>query len=76
MGILVAGTAYGNLAAGDSFGAARCLLQSGMALSNVETQLVGGLVAIFYCPINIGNVIIPNDELIFFRGVGIQPPTR
>ena len=36
----------------------------------------GGLVAIFYFPINIGNVIIPIDEVIFFRGVGIQPPTR
>jgi len=24
---------------------------------------------------HIGNVIIPTDELIFFRGVG-QPPTR
>ena len=29
----------------------------------------------FYSPINIGNVIIPIDELIFFRGVA-QPPTR
>ena len=29
----------------------------------------------FYVPINIGNLIIPIDELIFFRGVGIQPPT-
>ena len=44
-------------------------------------QLVGGLVAIVYFPIdiyiyiNIGNVIIPIDELIFFRGVA-QPPTR
>ena len=28
----------------------------------------------FICPY-IGNVIIPADELIFFRGVGI-PPTR
>ena len=25
----------------------------------------------FYFPINIGNVIIPNDELIFFRGVAL-----
>ena len=24
----------------------------------------------------IGNVIIPTDELIFFRGVGLKPPTR
>ena len=36
--------------------------------------LVGGLVAIFYFPINIGCLIIPIDELIFFRGVA-QPPS-
>ena len=30
--------------------------------------LVGGLEHQFYFPINIGNVIIPIDELIFFRG--------
>ena len=29
----------------------------------------------FYFPINIGLLIIPIDELIFFRGVA-QPPTR
>jgi hypothetical protein len=29
----------------------------------------------FYDLLYIGNVIIPTDELIFFRGVGI-PPTR
>ena len=29
----------------------------------------------FISPYNIGNVIMPIDELIFFRGVG-QPPTR
>ena len=29
----------------------------------------------FYFPRNIGNVIIPIDELIFFRGVA-EPPTR
>ena len=40
-----------------------------------DQLLVGGLVAIFYCPINIGFLIIPIDELIFFRGVA-QPPTR
>ena len=34
-----------------------------------QTVLVGGLVAIFYVPINIGILIIPIDELIFFRGV-------
>ena len=32
------------------------------------------MVAMFYFPRNIGNVIIPSDELIFFRGVA-QPPT-
>ena len=32
--------------------------------------LVGGLVAIFYFPRNIGNVIIPIDELIFFERGG------
>ena len=31
--------------------------------------------SIFIFPINIGNLIIPIDELIFFRGVA-QPPTR
>ena len=41
----------------------------------VDPYLVGGLVAIFYFPRNIGNLIIPIDELIFFRGVA-QPPTR
>ena len=41
-------------------------------------NLVGGLEHLDYCSIYIyiyGNVIIPTDELIFFRGVGI-PPTR
>ena len=36
--------------------------------------LVGGLVAISYFRRNIGLLIIPIDELIFFRGVA-QPPT-
>ena len=36
-------------------------------------NLVGGLDAIFYFPINIGFLIIPIDELIFSRGVA-QPP--
>ena len=35
-------------------------------------MLVGGLELEFYFPY-IGNVIIPSDELIFFRGVGIPP---
>jgi len=37
--------------------------------------LVGGLEHGFYDFPYIGDVIIPSDELIFFRGVGI-PPTR
>ena len=36
----------------------------------VYRLLVGGLEH-FYFPINIGNVIIPIDELIFFRGVAL-----
>ena len=47
-------------------------IRSGILKSN--RTLVGGLVAIFYFPINIG-FLIPIDELIFFRGVN-QPPTR
>ena len=43
--------------------------------SSIIIFLVGGLVAIFYFPINIGFLIIPTDELIFFRGVA-QPPTN
>ena len=39
-----------------------------------RTRLVGGLEHFFIFPY-IGDVIIPTDELIFFRGVGI-PPTR
>ena len=38
-----------------------------------QPRLVGGLVAIFIF-LYIGNVIIPSDEVIFFRGVA-QPPT-
>ena len=37
--------------------------------------LVGGLEHQFYDFPYIGNVVIPTDELIFFRGVA-QPPTR
>ena len=52
------------------------LLIRGLYLSHFGVPLlVGGLVAIFYVPRNIGNLIIPIDELIFFRGVA-QPPTR
>ena len=40
-------------------------------------NLVGGLVAMFYFPRNIGCLIIPIDELIFFRGLALahQPET-
>ena len=38
--------------------------------------LVGGLVAIFYFPIYIGNVIIPIDVPIFKRGSNHQPVTN
>ena len=46
-----------------------------MSLTSIGQQkLVGGLEHQFYFPINIGNLIIPIDEVIFFRGVA-QPPT-
>ena len=36
--------------------------------------LVGGLEHEFYdFPITLGIIIIPTDEVIFFRGVGIPP---
>jgi hypothetical protein len=43
------------------------------SLSARKPQLVGGLEHEFYDFPYIGNVIIPTDELIFFRGVGIPP---
>ena len=50
---------------------------SGLEVAVAKRWLVGGewLPSILYFPINIGNVIIPIDEIIFFRGVA-QPPTR
>jgi len=39
-------------------------------MMNLKTSLVGGLEHFFIFPY-IGNVIIPTDELIFFREVGI-----
>ena len=36
--------------------------------------MVGGLEHDFFDFRYIGNVIIPSDELIFFRGIGIPPP--
>ena len=35
--------------------------------------MVGGLEHDFFDFPYIGNVIIPSDELIFFRGIGIPP---
>ena len=40
-------------------------------MGRVTDWLIGGLVAIFYFPINIGLLIIPIDEVIFFRGVAL-----
>ena len=40
-----------------------------------DAYLAGGLENEFYDFPYIGNVIIPTDELIFFRGVGM-PPTK
>ena len=47
----------------------------GFGHSAPKPRLIGGLEYDFWLSRNIGNVIIPTDELIFFRGVGI-PPTR
>ena len=46
-------------------------------IMNYNPLLVGGewLPSIFYFPRNIGCLIIPIDEVIFFRGVA-QPPIR
>ena len=42
-----------------------------------EKNLVGGFKHEFYFPFHVWNVILPIDELIFFRGVGLnhQPET-
>ena len=40
---------------------------------NNEPELVGGLVAMFYFPINIGLLIIPIDS---YFSEGFKPPTR
>ena len=37
-----------------------------------DCKLVGGLEHGFYFSHNVGNVIIPTDEIIFFRGVGLN----
>ena len=51
-----------------------CILPVFFFGGTLNSHLVGGLVAIFYFPIYKGNLIIPTDELIFFKGVA-QPPT-
>ena len=45
------------------------------ALYNFNRDISAGwwFGTLFFCSINIGNVIIPTDELIFFGGVGIPP---
>ena len=42
----------------------------------INNRLVGGLEHLDYFSNHIGNAIIPTDELIFFRGVGIPPTSR
>ena len=43
----------------------------------LNESLIGGLVAMFYFPINIENLIIPIDELIFSEGwPNHQPDTH
>ena len=50
------------------------MISKWFSLNPDDIILVGGLEHEFDFPY-IGNVIIPTDELIFLRGVGI-PPTR
>ena len=50
----------------------KCRVSMGLWLS----KLVGGSEHGFYDFPHIGNVIIPTDELIFFRGVGIPPTSK
>ena len=45
----------------------------GKQTENKHVYLVGGLEHEFYFPFHIWDVILPIDELIFFRGVGIPP---
>ena len=51
------------------------VLDESWLIYRAYNYLVGGLEHQFLCSHSVGNVIIPSDELIFFRGVGIQPPT-
>ena len=44
--------------------------------NNIWYSLVGGLVAIFYCPIWLGNVIVPIDELHHFSEGWGGPTTK
>ena len=52
----------------------RSAVKSNYSFWKTKQNLVGGLEHEFYFSIQLG-IIIPADELIFFRGVGI-PPTR
>ena len=54
----------------DVWAALRC-----HGISELYLYLIGGFKHEFYCPFHIWVVILPNDELIFFRWVA-QPPTR
>ena len=45
----------------------------GKQTENKHVYLVGGLEHEFYFPFHTWDVILPIDELIFFRGVGIPP---
>jgi len=42
---------------------------------SMDSHLVGGLAHFLFFH-SVGNVIIPTDELIFFRGVGIPPTSN
>ena len=42
----------------------------------MDPLLIGGFKHGFYFPYHIWDVILPIDELIFFRGVGIPPISK
>jgi hypothetical protein len=46
-----------------------------LCIRSLNFHLVGGLEHDFYFSILIGDVIIPTDEIIVFRGVGLKPST-
>jgi hypothetical protein len=52
------------------------LINRDIVISHIQyTAMTGWWFGTFFIFPYVGNVIIPTDELIFFRGVG-QPPTR